>query len=138
MTRSYWCLLRYSRKDEAVARWRADASEGFRLPKTLIGKPGCDELVPRLIHPVFRDRAELPASAELGATLKQALEASRVLVVLCSPESAKSRWVEESSSFLQTQRAGGSAPRRHCSRQTARRYVGRRMLPRRVAFFGAW
>ena len=91
----YRAFISYSHKDASVARWLAQAMEGYRLPKELIGKTGRDEPVPRFIRPVFRDRDELPASADLGATLREALEASRVLVVLCSPDSAKSKWVEE-------------------------------------------
>ena len=92
----YWCFLSYSHKDEAVARWLARAIEGFRVPRQLVGVAGREgELVPKLVRPVFRDRDELPASADLGATLRLALEASRVLVVLCSPDAARSRWVEE-------------------------------------------
>ena len=92
----YWCFISYSHKDEAVARWLARSIEGFRVPRQLVGVAGREgEPVPKLVRPVFRDRDELPASADLGATLREALEASRVLVVLCSPDSARSRWVEE-------------------------------------------
>ncbi len=52
-------------------------------------------MVPKRIYPVFRDREELPTSSDLGANINQALKASRYLVVICSPKSAVSRWVNE-------------------------------------------
>jgi tetratricopeptide (TPR) repeat protein len=44
---------------------------------------------------VFRDRDELPSSADLSNTVKQALADSECLVVICSPAAAASRWVGE-------------------------------------------
>lgn len=51
--------------------------------------------MPAKIFPVFRDRDELPFSSDLGGTIQGALKASRYLIVLCSPNSAKSQWVNE-------------------------------------------
>src|SRR6185312_9520639 len=48
----------------------------------------------RLI-PVFRDREELSSSPELGTRINEALAQSENLVVICSPASAASRWVNE-------------------------------------------
>lgn len=50
---------------------------------------------PRRLAPIFRDRDELPASGDLGAELTAALRNSMFLVVICSPASARSRWVGE-------------------------------------------
>ncbi len=47
------------------------------------------------VAPVFLDRAELPASGSLSATITAALEASEFLIVLCSPNAVRSRWVNE-------------------------------------------
>ena len=47
------------------------------------------------LRPVFRDRDELSGSAELGPAIKAALEQTRFLIVLCSPNSAQSRWVNK-------------------------------------------
>jgi tetratricopeptide (TPR) repeat protein len=44
---------------------------------------------------VFRDREELPTSADLGAQIDEALRESQTLVVICSPRAAASRWVNE-------------------------------------------
>lgn len=47
----------------------------------------------RSLSPVFRDRDELPASGSLADTIQEALEASENLIVLCSPNSAASQYV---------------------------------------------
>ncbi len=53
------------------------------------------------IKRVFTDRSELPMSADLGASIKGALEQSRFLVVIASPEYTQSRWcMEELKTFL--------------------------------------
>jgi WD40 repeat protein len=44
---------------------------------------------------VFRDRDELPASADLGGVIKKALEASHYLIVICSRNAAQSQWVNQ-------------------------------------------
>ncbi len=44
---------------------------------------------------MFRDRDELPASSDLGVELRAALARSRFQIVICSPKSAKSHWVNE-------------------------------------------
>ena len=71
------------------------ALEHYPIPKDLRGRPGRDGPVPEKIFPVFRDRDELPLASDLGSTITDALRASRYLIVLCSPNSAKSRWVDE-------------------------------------------
>lgn len=93
--RHYLAFLSYSSKDEAVARKLLKRIEGFHVPKGLVGTPGRDGPVPDRLFPLFRDREELPLSANLGATISDALRASRFLIVICSPNSAKSKWVNE-------------------------------------------
>src|SRR6266480_5828637 len=51
--------------------------------------------VPPRVFPIFRDREELPVSADLGSNINEALQESRYLIVICSPRSAQSRWVGE-------------------------------------------
>ena len=51
---------------------------------------------------VFRDQDELPISSNLGADIQRALDNSEFLIVICSPETAKSLWVlREISYFLE-------------------------------------
>ena len=99
MKHKYWAFISYSHQDEAWAQWLHRALEAYRVPQRLVGRPLGPSLeretIPRRLFPIFRDRDELPSSHELGATLTQALKDSRNLIVICSPRSAASRWVNE-------------------------------------------
>src|ERR1700756_1863162 len=67
----YWAFLSYSHTDKKWGDWLHKALE------------------------IFRDREELPVSADLGSNINEALKESRYLIVICSPRSAQSRWVGE-------------------------------------------
>jgi eukaryotic-like serine/threonine-protein kinase len=51
--------------------------------------------IPRRLAPVFRDREELASAGDLGRTVNAALAQSECLLVICSPQAAISRWVNE-------------------------------------------
>jgi tetratricopeptide (TPR) repeat protein len=51
--------------------------------------------VPARLYPIFRDRDELAGAALLGPLIEQALDDSSHLIVLCSPQAVRSRWVNE-------------------------------------------
>lgn len=91
----YWAFLSYSHADSKAAdrlhRWL----ERFRTPATLAGKPHPLGTIPDKLVPIFRDRHELAAASSLGGEIQEALQASRYLIVLCSPAAARSRWVDE-------------------------------------------
>ncbi len=92
----YWAFISYSHRDKAWGDWLHKALETYRVPKKLVGQPTTrGERVPARIFPVFRDREELPTAADLGANLRNAIEQSRYLIIICSPSSAKSHWVNE-------------------------------------------
>src|SRR5579884_1014926 len=91
----YWAFLSYSHRDKPWGDWLHKALETYRVPKALVGRPSRDGVVPAHIFPIFRDREELPVAADLSANIDAALRQSRYLIVICSPRSAKSRWVNE-------------------------------------------
>lgn len=91
----YWAFISYSSHDEAVARWLQRTIETWPTPRRLIGMPTPAGPAPRRFSPVFRDRSELAADADLAGALTAALEGSAYLIVVCSPEAAASRWVNE-------------------------------------------
>ncbi|MEJ7776041.1 MAG: TIR domain-containing protein [Sphingomicrobium sp.] len=88
----YLAFVSYSHKDEAVASWLHSALEHFRIPSSLAGRLTDNGVVPNRLTPIFRDRHELAAAQDLGAEIRQALAASRFLIVLCSPAAAASKW----------------------------------------------
>ena len=86
----YAAFISYSHRDRKWAEWLHRKIEGYRPPRGL-GPEG--SLAP--LSPVFIDRAELPSSADLAASVRAALEDSAALIVICSTAAAQSRWVNE-------------------------------------------
>ena len=91
----YRAFISYSHKDESWAGWLHKALETYHFPKRLVGRKTTRGTVPRRLGKVFRDRDELASSASLSDELMQALAASEFLIVICSPNSAVSHWVNE-------------------------------------------
>jgi len=94
-TFEYAAFLSYSHKDKKLGAWLHRQLENYRIPANLVGKTTDAGTVPARIGRVFRDRDELPATDNLNAEVQKALESSRCMVVLCSPSSAASRWVNK-------------------------------------------
>lgn len=93
--RRYAAFISYSHADERFAARLHRHIETWRTPRRLAAARGRDGAVPARLFPVFRDREELPTSADLGGAIRQALETSRYLIVLCSPRAAASVWVDQ-------------------------------------------
>jgi hypothetical protein len=91
----YWAFISYSQRDVAWARWLHRELETYRVPRALVGRPIGQTKVPRRLLPVFRDRDELPSAGDLRGKIRESLEASRALIVICSPYAAASPWVNE-------------------------------------------
>lgn len=101
----YRVFLSYSHADTKWARWLMRRLELYRVPRRFHGRAAPIGEVGWRIAPVFRDRDELPTTSDLGETIRAALRESATLVVICSPSSAKSRWVQEE--ILAFKRLGG-------------------------------
>ena len=84
----YVAFISYSHVDRDWARWLHRSIERYRIPASL--GTGANRLVP-----VFLDREELSSAADLAQSVRAALEASAALIVVCSPNAARSRWVNE-------------------------------------------
>ena len=91
----YKAFISYSHQDKKWGDWLHRALETYRVPKGLVGKETGAGVVPKRLFPIFRDREELPTSHELGRVINKALDDSSHLIVICSPRSAKSQWVNE-------------------------------------------
>jgi tetratricopeptide (TPR) repeat protein len=103
----YYAFLSYSHADAATADWLHDALEKFRTPSALAGRLTENGIIPRRLTPIFRDRHELPASDNLADGIREALDASRFLIVLCSPAAAASRWVNAEIDMFKRHRPDG-------------------------------
>ena len=104
----YFAFLSYSHVDAGWGEWLHDALENFRVPRSLAGRLTQQGIVPKRLGPIFRDRKELAASGDLGTEIRQALAASRFLVVLCSPAAANSRWTNAEIDSFKRLRPDGS------------------------------
>jgi tetratricopeptide (TPR) repeat protein len=91
----YRAFISYSHRDARWASWLHTALETYRPPKPLVGKITERGEVPKRLTPIFKDREELPSAVDLGALVNAALEDSACQIVICSPNAAKSRWVNE-------------------------------------------
>tara|TARA_B100001057_G_scaffold14794_1_gene14003 strand:+ start:706 stop:1617 length:912 start_codon:yes stop_codon:yes gene_type:complete len=91
----YKAFISYSHQDKKWGDWLHKKLETYKVPKGLIGKQTGAGIVPKTLFPIFRDREELPTSHQLGKVIGQALRDSSHLLIICSPRSAKSQWVNE-------------------------------------------
>jgi eukaryotic-like serine/threonine-protein kinase len=91
----FWAFISYSHRDEKIVRRLHRALETYRVPKPLVGMRRGGFVVPPRLAPVFRDRDELASAPDLSQEIKSALGQSRALVVVCSPEAARSPRVND-------------------------------------------
>jgi len=90
----YRAFVSYSHADAAWAGWLHRQLEGYRVPSRLRGSSGEHGPLPDRLTPIFRDREELASAGALGPQIEAALAESEALIVVCSPEAARSRWVD--------------------------------------------
>ena len=91
----YRAFLSYSHRDAKWGTWLHKALESYRPPRQLIGKITARGPIPKRLAPIFRDREELASATDLGTVINEALRQSACQIVICSPSSARSRWVNE-------------------------------------------
>ncbi|HEY1427907.1 MAG TPA: toll/interleukin-1 receptor domain-containing protein [Caulobacteraceae bacterium] len=103
----YWAFLSYSHADARWAAWLQRALETYVVPRRFIGRETPAGPAPRRLRPVFRDREELRADADLGERLETALAQSAYLIVICSPAAARSTWVNEEIRQFKARNANG-------------------------------
>ena len=103
MVYTYYAFISYSRKDKSYAKYLQNQLENYRYPVSLV----CDEFRPndkKYLRKIFRDTSDLDATRDdFTAAIHQHIANSRYLIVICSPNSARSEWVEhEIEYFLKT------------------------------------
>src|SRR5262249_42982355 len=91
----YRAFVSYSHVDMTWARWLQSRLEDFRIDNDLVGRETATGTIPKTLRPIFRDRDDFIAGDTLSEQTPEALDASQALVVICSPASAKSRYVNE-------------------------------------------
>lgn len=88
---------RHSDLDMYIAKKVHRGLETFKVPKGVAEKSG-----KKNIKRVFRDQEELPIGSDLGENIEKALSESEFLLVICSPRTPESYWVQkEIDTFIQ-------------------------------------
>ena len=88
--KDYFAFISYKSEDVEWATWLQHELEHYHLPASFNGRTD----VPQELRPVFRDIDELSAG-NLPEQIKKALVNSQNLIVICSPQAAKSPWVNQ-------------------------------------------
>lgn len=81
---------RHADLDLYIAKKVHKALETFKVPKAVAKKTG-----KKSIKRVFRDQEELPIGSDLGDNIESALSQSEYLLVICSPRTPESYWVQK-------------------------------------------
>ena len=71
--------------------------EKYNVPKELV-KAG----FPKKVGKVYRDEDEFSAASDLHKHIIEALDASKYLIVLCSRDTPKSKWVDQEISYFRS------------------------------------
>lgn len=99
---AYAAFVSYSHSDSEVCDRLHRRLESYAVPHSLVGRRGPDGVIGKRLGKFFRDRADLGAHHDLGAEIREALDASSALIVLCSPRSAGSPYVEEEIRYFKS------------------------------------
>jgi hypothetical protein len=99
--KTYWCFISYQHADDRIqdrewASWLHRELERYEIPSDLVGtRNGRGDVIPERVYPIFRDEASLRVNPDLKGAICDALDASRYLVVVCSPRAVASPYVSE-------------------------------------------
>lgn len=92
----YFAFISYNAKDTAWGKRLQNKLEHYKMPSTLCSEHGWKR---RPINPVFFAPTDIQPGG-LTEELQNRLEASKNLIVICSPNSAKSQWVGKEIEFF--------------------------------------
>lgn len=92
----YFAFISYNYKDTAWGKRVQQKLEGYRMPSTLCSEHGWKR---KPINPIFFAPTDIQPGG-LTAELEERLKASRHLIVICSPNSARSEWVGKEIEFF--------------------------------------
>jgi WD40 repeat protein len=85
---SAFISYRHIEPDRKWAKWLHSRLETYKVPSQLLARG-----IPAQVARVFRDEEELAASSNLSTAIQHALEQSNCLIVVCSPRTPLSNWV---------------------------------------------
>ncbi len=85
-----YAFISYSHHDIKIARWLHRKLESYKLPSEIHNEFENS----KYLRPIFRDQEDLNTGV-LGDELHKNLDNSKYLIVICSPNSVKSKWVSD-------------------------------------------
>ena len=88
----YFAFISYSHKDKKIAKKLQKRLENYHLPSAL--QKSNPEL-PKNLSPVFIDESNLVARGSLQSALRNNLDKSKYLIIICSLNSTKSEYVND-------------------------------------------
>ena len=91
-TFKYYAFISYSHSDKKIAKKLQKKLERYHLP-TILQKTYPD--LPKKLSPIFIDDSDLVAKGTLKTALQDNLDRANYLIVICSPNSAKSEYVND-------------------------------------------
>lgn len=100
----YAAFISYSHADAAWAQRIHRQLEAYRLPRDITKNRA-------RLGRIFLDRSELSSSSSLSEAIQHALDDADALILICSPRSAASKWVNEE---VRRFRANGLSARIFC------------------------
>ena len=99
----YTAFISYNSKDDRWAKWLQRKLEAYSIPVSIRSEQGAEGRREKKMR-VFRYRSDLN-TVSLNDGLAHELDEARWLIVICSPNSAKSAWVgKEIQHFIDTGR----------------------------------
>jgi formylglycine-generating enzyme required for sulfatase activity len=90
MSTQYRAFISYSQQDKVLGRRFHTWLETYRVPA---GVSIENKLPDRRLGRFFFDEEEMPAASDIAIKVRAAIENAEALIVLCSPRSAQSKWV---------------------------------------------
>lgn len=92
----YFAFISYNQHDLKWGKRLQRKLEGYRMPATLCREHGLDR---NPLKPLFFAPTDIQPGG-LSAELQERLKASKNLIVICSPHSARSKWVGDEIRFF--------------------------------------
>ena len=93
----YYAFISYSHVDQEVAHRLQKRLQYYHLPSDLLKS---NPELPKNLKPVFMDESNLVAKGTLQKALQDNLDASNYLIVVCSPNSAQSVYVNDEVDYF--------------------------------------
>lgn len=92
----FFISYKHGKRDSKISGYLQKKLEGYKIPKEIKKRCGKEK-----ITRVFRDKEELSVTVDLTLEIEEQLKNTEYLVVMCSPQSKQSQWVNrEVETFL--------------------------------------